>query len=115
MVIDYTTTSVESVVQDVDLVLDGVGAATLHSSLRTLRRGGTLIPIAGLPSQEEAQARGVRAMMSRGETSVPLQMFAQMIDEGYLKVSEGKTFLLSEAQQAHEYSQHGHGRGRLVL
>lgn len=114
-VIDYTTTSVESVVQDVDLVLDGVGAATLHSSLRTLRRGGTLISIAGLPPQEEAQAHGVRAMMSRGGASVPLQTFAQMIDEGHLKVPEGKTFLLSEVRQAHEYSQHGHGRGRLVL
>ena len=114
-VIDYTITSVESVVQDVDLVLDGVGAATLHSSLRTLRRGGTLISIAGLPPQEEAQARGVRAMMSRGGANVPLQTFAQMIDEGHLKVPEGKTFRLSEAQQAHEYSQRGHGRGRLVL
>lgn len=113
--IDYTTMSVESVVQDVDLVLDGVGAATLHSSLRALRRGGTLISIAGLPPQEEAQARGVRAMMSRGGASVPLQTFAHMIDEGHLKVPEGKTLLLREVQQAHEYSQRGHGRGRLVL
>ena len=78
-VIDYTTTSVESVIQDVDLVLDGVGAATLYSSLRTLRRGGTLISIAGLPLQEEVQARGVRAMMSRGGANVPLQTFTQKI------------------------------------
>lgn len=115
LVVDYTTTPVESMVQDVDLVLDGIGAATLSSSLRTLRLGGTLISIAGLPPQEEAQARGVRAMMSRGGASAPLQMFAQLIEEGHLKVPEGKTFLLSEAQQAHEYSQRGHGRGRLVL
>jgi len=38
-----------------------------------------------------------------------------LIDEGYLKVTAGKTFLLSEVQQAHEYSQSGHGRGRIVL
>src|SRR5262249_15413238 len=49
-VVDYTTTSVESVVHDVDLVLDGVGAATLSSSLAALRRGGTLISMAGPPS-----------------------------------------------------------------
>jgi NADPH:quinone reductase-like Zn-dependent oxidoreductase len=115
MVVDYTTTPVESVVQDVDLVLDGVGVATLRSSLNTLRRGGTLISIAALPPQEEAQARGVRAMMSRGAASAPLEMFAQLIDEGLLKVPEGSTFPLSLAQQAHEHSQRGHGRGRLVL
>jgi NADPH:quinone reductase-like Zn-dependent oxidoreductase len=58
-VVDYTTTPVERVVQEVDLVLDGVGGETLISSLAALRRGGTLISIAGLPPQEEAQARGV--------------------------------------------------------
>jgi NADPH:quinone reductase-like Zn-dependent oxidoreductase len=115
IVVDYTTTPVESVVQEVDLVLDGVGAGTLLSSLAALRRGGTLISIAGPPPQEQAQARGVRAMMSRGAASVPLQTFTRLIDEGHLKVTAGKTFPLSEVQQAHEYSRIGHGRGRIVL
>jgi NADPH:quinone reductase-like Zn-dependent oxidoreductase len=114
-VVDYTMTLVESVIQDVDLVLDGVGAATLSSSLAVLKPGGTLISIAGLPPQEQAQARGVRAMMSRGAASVPLQTFTRLIDEGQLKVTVGKTFALSEAQQAHEYGQSSHGRGRIVL
>src|SRR5215472_15774341 len=39
-VVDYTTTPVESVVQEVDLVIDGVGEKTLLSSLAALRRGG---------------------------------------------------------------------------
>src|SRR5712691_1330279 len=94
-VVDYTTTPVESVVQEVDLVLNGVGGETLMGSLATLRRGGTLISIAGLPSQEQAQARGVRAMMSRGAASAPLETFTRMIDEGHLKVTAGKTFPLS--------------------
>ncbi len=114
-VVDYTTTPVESVVQDVDLVLDGVGGETLISSLAALRHGGTLISIAGLPPQEQAQARGVRAMMSRGTASAPIETFLRLIDEGHLKVTAGKTFPLSEVQQAHEYSQSGHGRGRIVL
>ncbi len=114
-VVDYTTTPVESVVHDVDLVLDGVGAATLSSSLAALRRGGTLISIAGPPSPEQAQARGVRAMMSRGPASVPLETLTRLVDEGHLKVTAGKTFALSEVQQAHEYGQSSHGRGRIVL
>src|SRR5690348_15658987 len=103
LVVDYATTPVESVVHDVDLVLDGVGAQTLSSSLAVLKPGGTLISIAGPPPQEQAQARGVRALMSRGAASVPLQTFAQMIEEGQLSVTAGKTFPLSQARQAHEY------------
>src|SRR5713101_1699665 len=110
------TTPVESVVQDVDLVLDGVGGETLISSLAALRRGGTLISIAGLPPQEEAQARGVRAAFIRNQYSRELlQTVARLIDEGRIKVTAGKTFPLSEVQQAHEYSRSGHGRGRIVL
>jgi NADPH:quinone reductase-like Zn-dependent oxidoreductase len=115
-VVDYTTTPVESVIQDVDLVLDGVGAETLSSSLAVLKSGGTLISIAGLPPQEQARARGVRATMIRSQPSRELlQTFTRLIDEGRIKVTAGKTFPLSEVQQAHEYSRSGHGRGRIVL
>lgn len=106
---DYATTPVERVVQDADLVLHGGGAATLSSSLAALRRGGTLISNASLgpKEQEQVQARGVRAMTSRDATSVPLETLTRLADEGYLKVLVGKTFPLSEAQQAHEYAQSG--------
>ena len=36
------------------------------------------------------------------------------VTHGHLKVTAGKTFQLSEVQQAHEYGR-GHGRGRIVL
>jgi NADPH:quinone reductase-like Zn-dependent oxidoreductase len=116
MVIDYTKTPPQSVVQHVDLVLNGVGGETLLSSLATLRRGGTLISIASPPPQQEAQVRGVRAMMIHSQPSSDLlQMLARLIDEGRLKVIAGKTFPLSDVQLAHEYSRSGHGRGRIVL
>jgi NADPH:quinone reductase-like Zn-dependent oxidoreductase len=115
MVVDYTRGPVEDIVQDVDLVLDGVGAGTLQGSLATLKRGGTLVSIAGLPPQEEAQAHGVRAMMSRGAASVPLERIAQLIKEGHLKAVVEKVFSFEAVQQAHHYSQQGHGRGRVVL
>lgn len=115
IVFDYTMTSVENVAQDVDLALDCVGPVTLSNSLAAVRRGGTLISIAGLPSQEQALARGVRALMSRGAANVSLETFTQLIDDGQLTVTAGKTFRLSDAQQAHEYGQRGNGRGRIVL
>lgn len=116
-VVDATTTPVERVVQDVDLVLQGGGAATLSSSLAALRRGGTLISNASLgpKEQEQVQARGVRVMTSRGATPVSLETLSRLADEGYLKVPIGKTFSLSEVPQAHAYAQSGQGSGRFVL
>ncbi len=115
-VIDYTTTAVEKVVRDVDLVLDTVGGQTLEQSLQVLKRGGTLVPIAGQPSQEQAQQRGIHIVqMSARVSSQLLQTFAQLIDEGHVNVVVGATFPLREAPQAHQLSQSGHGRGRIVL
>lgn len=115
-VVDYTTTAVENVVHDVDLVLDTVGGQTLDQSLHVLKLGGTLVPIAGRPSQEQAQQRGIRVVqMSARVSSDLLRTFAQLIDEGHVKVAVGTTFPLREARRAHELSQRGHGRGRIVL
>lgn len=115
LVVDYTTTPLERMVHDVDLVLDGVGAETMLHSLAVLRHGGTLISIAGPPPQSEAQARGVHALMSRGSASVPFQSLSRLVEEGHLKAFAGRKFPLNAAQQAHEYGQRSHGRGRIVL
>ncbi len=115
-VIDYTSTPVEQVVHDVDIVFDTVGGNTLEFSLRVLKRGGTLVTIAGQPPEEKVRERGVRvASFSAQVSSDLLRTFAQLIDEGQIKVFVGERFSLNQAQQAHERSQKGHGRGRIVL
>jgi len=115
-VIDYTSTPVEKAAHDVDLVLDTVGAKTLEGSLLVLKRGGTLVTIAGQPSQEKAQELGVRvAWFSARVSSELLHTFAQLIDEGQVNVAVGATFPLRDAARAHELSQSGHGHGRIVL
>src|SRR5437879_4603973 len=113
-VIDYTSTPVEQAVHDVDLVLDTVGGKTLESSLQAVKRGGTLVTIAGQPPEEKVKERGVRvAWFSARVSSKLLQTFAQLIDEGQVKVPIGRVFPLRDARQAHELSQSGHGRGRI--
>lgn len=115
-VIDYTSTSVEQAVHDVDLVFDAVGGKALESSLRAVKRGGTLVTIAGQPPAGKAEELGVRvASFSAQVSSELLHTFAQLIDEGQVKVAIAEKFPLSQARQAHEQSQSGHGRGRIVL
>jgi len=115
-VIDYTKARVEDEVHDVDLILDTVGETALASALPTLKRGGTLITIAGQPDEAKARELGVRtARFSAQVNSELLSMFAKLIDEGQIKTFVGETYLLSEAGKAHEISQSGHGRGRIIL
>jgi NADPH:quinone reductase-like Zn-dependent oxidoreductase len=118
-VIDYAATPFEQVAQDMDLVLDTIGGETLRRSLAVVKPGGTLISLVGPPPQEQAQARGIRAITNSVAQPYParsmLETIAQLISEGQLVVTVGPSFALDEARQAHELSQTGHGRGRIVL
>jgi len=116
-VVDYTSTPVEQVVHDVDLVVDTVGGQTLESAWPVIKRGGRLVSTAGQPSREKARELGIGALFFSGgrPSSERLQTIAQLIDEGYIKVTLARIFSLREASLAHELSQLGHGRGRIVL
>lgn len=116
MVVDATTTPVERVIQDADVVLHG-GGSTVSSALAALRDGGTLISNAALrpEEQEQVQARGIRVVTSGGTTAVTLDQLIQLAEAGFLKVPVGKAFALHEAAQSHAYAQSGQGCGRFVL
>lgn len=115
-VIDYTKTRVEDEVRDVDLVFDTVGGTVLASVWPTLKRGGTLVEIAGQPDETKARELGVRiARFSAQVNSELLSTFARLIDEGQIKVTVGAVFPLSEAAQAQKLCESGHGHGRIIL
>lgn len=116
-VVNYTSTPVEQIVHDVDLVLDTVGGQTAENVWPVIKRGGTLVSIAGQPSSKKAQELGIHALFFSGSlfSSERLQTIAQLIDEGYIKVTLARIFSLREANLAHELGQSGHGRGRIVL
>ncbi|RKP46758.1 NADP-dependent oxidoreductase [Cohnella endophytica] len=113
--IDYTSTPFEEVVDDVDLVLDTIGGETLDRSWSVIKRGGSLISIAGQPPLEKGQELGIKVMRSSLATSQDLTDIARLLDDGVVRTYIEKTYSLSEARQAHEWSEKGHGRGRIVL
>ncbi|MEO8972813.1 MAG: NADP-dependent oxidoreductase [Ktedonobacteraceae bacterium] len=115
-VIDYTQTQVADAVHDVDLVFDTVGGEALAGVLPTLKRGGTLVSIAGQPDEAKAKEQNVRIARFSAQISTELlTTFAQLIDEGSVKVFVGPVFSLIEAGKAQELSQSRHGRGRIIL
>jgi NADPH:quinone reductase-like Zn-dependent oxidoreductase len=115
-VIDYTKTQVEQAVHDVDLVFDGVGGDALKSSVQAVKQGGRLVTIAGQPPEDQVKARTIQVSSFAAQVSAELlHTFAQLIQEGKVKVVIAKTYPLSEARQAQQESESGHGRGRIVL
>ncbi len=117
--IDYQAARFETVVRDMDVVLDTVGGDVIVRSLQVLRPGGIFVTMAGQPPQEEAQKRGVRAagvgMGDPARTGELLRGITELIEAGQLKVQVDSVFPLAEAGRAQAQSQQGHGRGRIVL
>lgn len=115
-VIDYTTTRFEEAVHDVDVVLDTIGDDTQQRSWQVLKKGGILVATLGISSPEAAHQHSVRGegVMVRPDAA-QLTQIAALIDAGNLKPAVTTIFPLAEAPQAHELSQTGHARGKIVL
>jgi NADPH:quinone reductase-like Zn-dependent oxidoreductase len=114
--IDYRATPFEEAVHDVDVVFDPIGGDTQARSWKVLKKGGILISIVSPPSAEEAGAYGVRqAYVFMQPKLTQLQELAGLVDAGELRCAVETILPLSEARRAHELSQSGHARGKIVL
>lgn len=118
-VIDYRTTRLEDAIHDVDLVIEGVGAATLTSSIGLVKSGGTVISIVAHPTEEQkelALSAGVRLLRPMVyANSTDLEAISTLVAAGIVRPVVGATFPLVEASRAHELSETGHARGKIVL
>jgi NADPH:quinone reductase-like Zn-dependent oxidoreductase len=115
--IDYSTTPFEDVVKDVDVVLDLLGGETQQRSWKVLKPGGILLSTVQPPSQEIAQAHGVRQRMIG--TAPPVRKVlteaARMVSEGQLKPFVSAVLPLNDIRKAHEMIEARHTRGKIVL
>ncbi|OQW31473.1 MAG: alcohol dehydrogenase [Nitrospira sp. SG-bin1] len=112
-VIDYRKTPFETVVGDVDLVLDTVGGDTRDRSWGVLRKGGRLVTIA-------ADAEGVKEQRVRNAFFIvepnrnQLVNISQLIDTGILRPVVGAVLSMKDFRQA--YSQKPvHGKNVLRI
>jgi NADPH:quinone reductase-like Zn-dependent oxidoreductase len=114
--VDYQKTRFEEVVRDVDVVLDTVGGETQERSFKVLKKGGILVSLVQPPSQDSATKYGVRALFYGGHaSSSDLAEIAKLIDDGKVKPVVETVLPLAEARRAHELSETGHARGKIVL
>jgi NADPH:quinone reductase-like Zn-dependent oxidoreductase len=114
--IDYQATQFETVVHDVDVVLDTIGGDTQVRSFGVLRKDGFIVSIVEPPSEELAAQHGVRSkMVGVLPNGTQLSEIAALIDSGKVKPFVETVLPLSEARQAHEMSKSGRTRGKIVL
>jgi len=114
--VDYTEQDVGEAVSGVDVAFDTVGGDTTESLLPTLREGGVLVTIANAPPQEAARARGVRSeLLVMSAASEQLSRIGELVAAGEVRLELAETLPIAEVQRAHELSESGHARGKIVL
>ena len=123
-VIDYKTQQFESLVHDVDVVLEASPIRDNRERLRSvsvLREGGILVSVnTDFPFDEEvtealAQKGATGELAPNQPRQAWLQEIAQLIDEGQVRVFINKVFPLEQVAEAHRESESWHVRGKLVL
>jgi NADPH:quinone reductase-like Zn-dependent oxidoreductase len=114
--VDYTQQDAGEAVSDVDVAFDTVGGDTTESLVPTLREGGVLVTIANAPPEEAAAARGARAeLLVMTPTPEHLRRIGELAASGEVRVELAEVLPLSEVRRAHELSETGHVRGKIVL
>jgi len=114
--VDYTKQKFEEVVKNVDVVLDAVGGDTFGRSFGTLKKGGFLVTTVEFPSEEKAREFDVKVARVFGKPNAQeLAEITQLVDEGKLKAHVSTVLPLAEVKKAHQLSESGHTRGKIVL
>ncbi len=116
-VIDYTAERFEDVVQDVDLVFDGVGGDTLRRSWKVLKPSGRMITIAASAESDAASdERTKQSFFIVEPNQTELIEIGKLLDTGALKPVVDTVLPLEEASAAYAGSaKRNHGRGKLVV
>ena len=113
--IDYNATRFETLVRDMDAVIDTVGADLVERSFQVIRPGGIFVTVAARPAEDAGKAQNIRAVSAGRASADHLKEASELIKAKLLKPVVGKVFPLTEARQAQELSRTGHGRGRILL
>ena len=115
-VIDYHNENFEDKLNDIDLVFDTIGGETQKRSIQVLKNGGKLITT--LKPEFLAEARQKHIYLE-GYTaqSYPEQLeeIADLIDEGSIHPVVSMVLSLEDARKAHQISEDGHVRGKIVI
>jgi len=125
LVIDYSREDFTRRAEQYDVVFDAVAMSSFGACRHLLNPGGSYVTTLPGPSvffwaavQSAARMFGrskqARFLMVRHE-GADLAFLGELADAGRLRPSIGRTFPLERARDAHDASEQGHTRGKIVL
>ena len=118
-VIDYRDPNYQSLIKDVDLVIDLVGESDQRGLLAAVRTGGLFVSVPGGVSDDLAAASREAGVATTGFLVEPdgaaLARIAALVDAGHVRVEVAGTFALEEVAAAHRLAETNHTRGKIVL
>ncbi|MDB5102405.1 MAG: hypothetical protein JWP91_94 [Fibrobacteres bacterium] len=111
--IDYTKSAFEKAVTEVDLVIDTIGGETLQRSWGVLKKNGVLASTVTDPKSPNPALTGKH--IANRPNAQGLKELAALADAGKIHAIVESIMPLSDARKAHEISQSGHARGKIIL
>jgi NADPH:quinone reductase-like Zn-dependent oxidoreductase len=117
--IDYKAKPFESVVKNIDFVLDMIGGEYIDRSLKTIKKGGTIISIvSGLNDhvKERAEALGIQGFSTRVKPDgTNMQEIADLLERKILISHLQKIFPFDQMADAHLQIESGRTVGKVSL
>lgn len=114
-VIDYQQQDF-SQLRDLDVVFDTKGKDVLDASWKTLKKGGRLVSISAVPDANTAEELGVTPFFCFVQPNAQqLNELARLIDSKKLEIVIDSVFALKDVKSAHEKSESGRARGKIVI
>lgn len=116
--IDYTVTAAETVVNNVDLVLDAVGGSNMERFLSCIKQGGALFLVnpLGFSGHDEAVKKNITVSSTQVRSSgAQLAEAGHLLQKGIIRVVVDGTYPLARASDAHRRAALGGIQGKIVL
>ncbi|WP_417887691.1 NADP-dependent oxidoreductase [Zunongwangia sp.] len=118
--VDYNTQKFEDSYSNLDFVLESIGNENFQKSVKTLKKGGTII---NLPSghtkadEHAAEAKNLKAnyFMSVFSDGKHMQKIADLLEAELLIPNIGAVFKFNQIQEAHLHLEHGGVRGKIIV
>ncbi|WP_161878246.1 NADP-dependent oxidoreductase [Alkalibacterium sp. MB6] len=116
--INYREKEFAKELSDIDFVLDTLGGDVLKQSVSVLKEKGHLLSIAEEPDQKRAEEKQINAdFFSMSPTREGLEALNRWLTDGKLKPILSKVVPFTEegVRDAHELSETGHVRGKIII
>ena len=115
-VFNYEKNKIEEKVKDMDFVFDASGRSVQEKSLMTLKKGGIIASMSGLPDEKLKKKYSIKAIgVMTNESKRNLNKLRELIENDVVEVQIDKIFKLKDARKAYKFQEEVSTRGKVII